>query len=68
MMEQSHACKCHYHSQLICGFVCIIPIVGWIVGAIGEVASVVFMVLGIVNALGGKAQELPVIGKYRILK
>ncbi|MBQ6467071.1 MAG: zinc-ribbon domain-containing protein [Clostridia bacterium] len=55
-------------AQLICGFVCIIPIVGWIVGAIGEVASVVFMVLGIVNALGGKAQELPVIGKYRILK
>ena len=25
-------------------------------------------VIGIVNALGGKAKELPVIGKYKILK
>jgi uncharacterized membrane protein len=41
------------------------------VGTILDLVSIVFLVLaiiGIINAANGKAKELPVIGKYKILK
>lgn len=47
------------------------PIASAIVCAITGLFGLVFLVLvilGIVNAASGKAKELPVIGKYRILK
>ena len=46
------------------------PFLGIIVGLLGLVSIVfiVFMVLGIVNVVEGKAKELPIIGKFRILK
>ncbi len=54
--------------EMVCGLICAIPIVGWIVGGIGEILSVVFTIMGIINALTGKAKELPIVGKYRIIK
>lgn len=49
-----------------------IPVVGWIlVGIVGGILGIIFlvlMILGIVNAVTGKAKELPVIGKIKILK
>lgn len=30
--------------------------------------SLVFLILGIVNAAGGKAKELPIIGRFRLIK
>ena len=54
--------------SLIIGVISIIPILGWIVGAVGGVAILILAVIGIINAVGGKAKELPLIGKYRILK
>lgn len=33
-----------------------------------SIGSLVLMVIGIMNAVNGKAKELPVIGKFRILK
>lgn len=50
------------------GIVSIIPVLGWIVGVVGSVVSVIFFILGIVNAIKGQAKELPLIGKYRIIK
>ena len=44
-----------------------LTIAGIISGIIG-LCIFVFMILGIVNAVTGKAKELPVIGKIRILK
>lgn len=43
---------------------------GFLVSIIGLVGIVFFvlMIIGIVNAAGGKAKELPIIGKFRILK
>ena len=43
---------------------------GFLVSIIGLIGIVFFvlMIIGIVNAAGGKAKELPLIGKYRILK
>ena len=48
------------------GIIFIIPILGWIVGAIGAVFTFVCMVIGIVNCCTGKAKELPIIGRIRI--
>jgi len=46
----------------------LIPIIGWILMPLFSLAILVFAVLGIVNAATGKAKELPVIGKLRIIK
>ena len=46
----------------------IIPILGWIVGFVGYFFAFVCMILGIVNAIGGKMKDLPLIGKIRIIK
>ncbi len=50
----------------------IIPVIGTVLGVlIGGVCSIVLTVLtilGIINAVQGKAKELPIIGKYKILK
>ena len=49
-----------------------IPYIGGVLaGLIGFAVSavlLVLMVLGIINAAQGKAKELPVIGKFRLLK
>ena len=58
-------------SGIIIGALGILPLIGWIfsiVGAVVEIATVIFMVLGIVNAAQGRAKELPVIGGIKILK
>ena len=52
----------------ICGFVMVIPILGWIVGAIGFIFSAVLFIIGIINVVKGQVKELPLIGKYRIIK
>lgn len=47
---------------------CGVPFVGWLIGAIGEIGSVVLMIMGIISAWKGEKKELPFIGKFRILK
>ncbi len=53
---------------LITSVIVIIPIIGWIVAPIAGLVITVLAIIGIINALGGKAKELPLIGKFRILK
>ena len=45
-----------------------IPIIGWIIAPIAGLVITVLAVIGIINALNGKAKELPIIGKFKILK
>ena len=48
-----------------------IPVISILVVALGYLVSLVLfvvMIIGIVNAVQGRAKELPVIGKIRILK
>ena len=48
-----------------------LPLVGWIirlVGGLGGLAVFVFAIMGIVNAINGKAKELPLVGGFQILK
>ena len=45
-----------------------IPIVGPLVSGLLSLVPLIFMILGIVNAVNGRAKELPLIGKFRLLK
>ena len=48
-----------------------LPLVGWIiklVAALGGIALFVFAIMGIINAVNGRAKELPLIGGFQILK
>ncbi len=47
------------------------PAIGWLftlIGGIADVAFLILLVIGIINAVNGKAKELPVIGKIRIIR
>ena len=46
----------------------IIPIIGWILLPFFSIAVLVFAIIGLINGLTGKAKELPLIGKFRLLK
>ena len=46
----------------------IIPIIGWLLLPIFGLGILILAVMGLVNGFGGKAKELPLIGKYRLLK
>ncbi len=56
---------------VIFGILSNIPYIGWIFVVLNSLISLVclvFAVIGIINAANGKAKELPVIGKFNILK
>ena len=66
-----------YHANqglvlFLCGLISsvlwIIPILGWIIAPILSIVITVLAVIGIINALNGKAKELPIIGKFKVLK
>ncbi len=57
--------------SLIGGLLAAIPVVGWIIGLpfyLVDLAVLALTILGIYNAVQGRAKELPLIGKYKILK
>ncbi|MDD2421869.1 MAG: hypothetical protein PHC60_09855 [Heliobacteriaceae bacterium] len=45
-----------------------IPVIGWILLPFFSVLIVIVGVICLVNAFNGKARELPIVGKYRIIK
>lgn len=53
--------------SFILGLLSAIPFIG-IVFKILNVVAFVFAILGIINAVQGKAKELPIIGKYTLIK
>lgn len=65
----------HHANQAIClmlwfalsGIVFIVPILGWIAGAVGVVAGIVFTIIAIVRTMKREYYEIPFIGKYRII-
>lgn len=46
----------------------IIPIIGWLLLPFFSLAVLILAVIGLIGALNGKAKDLPLIGKYRLLK
>lgn len=46
----------------------IIPILGWMLLPFANLAIFILAVLGVVNAAQGQIKQLPIIGKYTLLK
>ena len=44
------------------------PIIGGLLSAVGGIFTLVLMIMGIINAAQGQAKELPLIGKFTLLK
>ncbi|MBQ9133136.1 MAG: hypothetical protein IJX64_01235 [Clostridia bacterium] len=53
---------------VVSSILAVIPVVGEILGALISLVMFALMIIGIVNAATGKAKELPVIGKIKLLK
>lgn len=51
--------------NVILGF---IPFIGWLIGFLLWIGCVALFVMGLINGFTGKAKELPLIGKIRIIK
>ena len=57
--------------QVFCialAIVCIIPILGWLVAFVGGIFAIVLFIMGIVHCCQGRAVELPLIGRIRIIR
>ncbi|MBP5194225.1 MAG: DUF4870 domain-containing protein, partial [Clostridia bacterium] len=62
---------CEVVVSIVLGILSVIPYVGIVFAILSWIVSIVFfvfLILGIVNAVQGKAKELPIIGKFKILK
>lgn len=46
----------------------IIPIVGWMLMPIFGICILVLGVMGLINGFGGKAKQLPIIGRFTLIK
>ncbi len=46
----------------------LITIIGWILMPIFGIFVFVLFVIGLINGLNGKAKELPLIGKFKLIK
>lgn len=51
--------------NIILGF---IPVIGWLLLPVYAAAMLVMGIIGLVNGFGGKVKQLPLIGKYTIIK
>ena len=43
-------------------------LIGFVLGFVVGIASLVFLIIGIINVLNGKMKPLPLIGKFEIIK
>lgn len=46
----------------------VIPIIGWIIMPFFYIITTIWVIIGLINGLNGKAHEVPLIGKFRIIK
>ena len=55
-------------ASIVLGIIGVIPVIGTIIALVGGIATFVFMILGIINALKGEMKPLPLIGGIEIIK
>ena len=51
-------------AEVLTAFVAAIPLLGWIIAPIASLVWIVLSIIGIINVLGDKTKELPLLGKY----
>ena len=44
--------------------IAIVPVLGWVVSAVGTFIAIIVSILGVLNAIAGKVWVIPYIGKY----
>lgn len=54
--------------EIASGIVGWIPVLGWLAALAINVALIALAIMGMVNAYNGKAKELPIIGKFQLIK
>lgn len=73
---ESKFAKFHANQSLILWIVSIvgnlvlrwIPLIGWIASSVLSLAVFVLFVMGLLNGFNGKAERLPIIGDFELLK
>lgn len=56
---------------VVLGFLGGLPLIGWVFKLVDGLFSLVclgYAIIGIVNAVNGRAKELPIVGKFKLLK
>jgi uncharacterized membrane protein len=53
---------------VLSGVINIIPLLGCVISVIGYIFFLVLFIMGMINGFSGKAKELPLVGKIRIIK
>lgn len=53
-------------AEVLAAFVAAIPLLGWIIAPIASLVWIVLSIIGIINVLGDKTKELPLLGKYAV--
>ena len=51
----------------VLGMVAWVPLLGWLIGAVGSLFCVICWFIGIVNAIQGVEKEVPVLGQIHLL-
>lgn len=51
-------------AEVITAFVAAIPFIGWVIAPLASLLWIILSIVGIINVLGDKTKELPVLGKY----
>ncbi len=51
-------------AEVVIWVVWMIPLLGWVIGWIGNLVALILAIKGIMNVLQGKEEELPLVGKY----
>jgi uncharacterized membrane protein len=46
----------------------IIPVIGWVLMPVFGIGVLILYIMGLINGFGGKAKQLPLIGRFTILK
>lgn len=77
LLAKKESTYCQFHANqglllfivmVVVNILYVIPVIGWILGFILGIVCLVFAIMGIINAVKGEAKELPIIGKYRLIK
>jgi uncharacterized membrane protein len=58
----------NFLASIACSIIMVIPVIGWIVGGVGQIMVLVFAIKGIISAFKGQAARLPIYGKFDIIK
>ena len=51
-------------AEVITAFVAAIPFLGWVIAPLASLLWIILSIVGIINVLGEKTKELPILGKY----